>query len=366
MVSRKNYALSQDARIFYNGREEIRIRKGIWNYTEATLNLAEQDERLKGAIIKLFEDLNNGITIGSGSVDDLSSLSNEQKEKILEIMEALKHQSYLITAEEAQVQKTISLLFGGLYQQTESAPFQPSPALIITDSPNSQRIARQIALDMKYPVDFLDEKTLSELSIADLTTNTDAIETIRNLERFGKILEPFSIIIGCFERPSISMLRNLNRLVVKAERSLVLSMIDGPFITFMTLHPPQTACFECYENRLMARMENLAVYQNFVSSTRTTSKEIQASVLNPLLYALIGIALTEGFLLSTISSAKSTGRVINVYLPIGEIQVQDLLRVPYCPACGFTAKSEMKELFTSSRMIVNKLLDTIEPIDARK
>jgi thiazole/oxazole-forming peptide maturase SagC family component len=358
-----NYALSPDARIFYNGQDEIRIRKGIWNYTEATLNIAGQDEKVKKVFIQLFRDLNEGKSI---NVETMVDLDVEQKNQISQVMEALKNQFYLSNTEERHVERIISSIFGGLYKPPEYILMKPLPALVFTDNTYSQKVVKEVAGEMNYAIDILDEMTFKDLRMADLTTKTDAIETIRETERLQKVLSPYSAVIGCLEKPSITFLRNLNRLLVKIEKPLVLSMIDGSFITFLTINPPQTGCFECYENRLMARMESLAVYRNFANSTSTELNEVKSSFTHPLLHVLIGVALAEGFLLSTINSAKTSARVVNVYLPVMEIQVQDLLRVPYCPACGFVAKSQMSELFTSSKMIVNNLLDRVNLVDERK
>jgi hypothetical protein len=56
---------------------------------------------------------------------------------------------------------------------------------------------------------------------------------------------------------------------------------------------------------------------------------------------------------------RLTGRVVNVYLPLLEVQVQDLLRVPYCPACGYVARGQMNEMYTSTKRLVSDMLGRI-------
>src|SRR5574344_2032042 len=95
MESQNNYILSQDARIFYNGQDEIRIRKGIWNYVEATLTLAGQRDELKQTFIQIFSELNEGKVVDIESTSDRFSLNAEQRNQIFQVMETLKHQFYL-------------------------------------------------------------------------------------------------------------------------------------------------------------------------------------------------------------------------------------------------------------------------------
>ena len=54
---------------------------------------------------------------------------------------------------------------------------------------------------------------------------------------------------------SLVFLRNLNRVLVQTSQVLSLSLLDGPFTTVFTIKPPETGCFECFEQRLLARME---------------------------------------------------------------------------------------------------------------
>jgi len=50
-------------------------------------------------------------------------------------------------------------------------------------------------------------------------------------------------------------------------------------------------------------------------------------------------------------------------VPLMEIQVQRLLRVPFCPACGFVAEAKMEEMYTSSKKIVDRVVDRITVVD---
>ena len=45
-----------------------------------------------------------------------------------------------------------------------------------------------------------------------------------------------------------------------------------------------------------------------------------------------------------------------------ELQVEDILRVPYCPACGTIAKAQIDEMYTSSKKLVDTILEKIELI----
>src|SRR5947209_1204817 len=150
------------------------------------------------------------------------------------------------------------------------------------------------------------------------------------------------------------MLRNLNRLLIRAEKPLILGMVDGPFLVVFSALANETGCFECFEQRMLARLEDTAVYHDFIRArAQGEGNDIWRA---PQMHTLVSAVLSEAYLYTTLGLMRLAGRLINVYLPLLEIQIQDLLRVPYCPACGHIAQAKMDELYTSTRRIVNDLV----------
>ena len=76
----------------------------------------------------------------------------------------------------------------------------------------------------------------------------------------------------------------------------------------------------------------------------------------PLLNMLVNIAVSEAYTFKRIGVSKFTGRLLTIYMPTMEIQVQDLLRVPYCSACGAIAKAALEEKNVSSRALVDEMV----------
>lgn len=109
----------------------------------------------------------------------------------------------------------------------------------------------------------------------------------------------------------------------------------------------------------MARMQDIPAYRQFSDSTRKFAEQTNKVLASPLMHSLASQALFEGFLVQRIGKAKLAGRVLNTYLPIMEIQVQDLLRAPFCPACGFVAQAQMDEMYTSTKQVVEQVVSRI-------
>ena len=232
--------------------------------------------------------------------------------------------------------------------------------LFFSDSAYARQAARTLATEIGLPLDVMDDETTHALATADLTTRTDAVAHAETFAKFENVIKPFySCVLGCVAAPNLSMLRYLNRTLVRMEKPLIIGLIDGPFISVLSTLATETGCFECFEQRMLARLEDTVVYHKFVESTASDSAR-SGPALSPALHILTGAVISEAYLHSTIGMQRLAGRIINIYLPLLEIQVQDLLRVPYCPACGFISAARMKEMYKSTKRLVGEILEKVE------
>jgi thiazole/oxazole-forming peptide maturase SagC family component len=236
------------------------------------------------------------------------------------------------------------------------------PIVLLTDSAYGRQCARQLANDLGLPLEIVSEDVQKSLRSIDLTSRLDAVAQGRLIERFKPYFAQCAAVLGSFVDPDIPLLRNLNRLLVELEKPLVLGLIDGPFLTVISTKPPQTGCFECFEHRILARLEDSQAYEAYVSAQRGAEGSGDATSHSDALTAhlLTTAVLAEGVLYATLGMSRLAGRCASIYRPLLEVQMQDLLRVPYCPACGNISRLKMRELYVSSRAIVKHLLSGVE------
>jgi thiazole/oxazole-forming peptide maturase SagC family component len=352
------YRLAEGLRAYRSG-EEIRLRKGVWNHKEAILRLAgleERDARVLGAVCDAFlqgreADLNV-------IVRDLG-LKAEDVGPICGLLESLKQQQFLNEAKRGDVSEAVRALLGGNLTGFEERAAPPRPVLFFSDNNYAREAAKTLAGEIGLPLDVIDDKTLQALAMADLTTRTDAVEYMQTVAEFGKLFQSYRCVLGVVASPNVSLLRNLNRLLVGAEKPLILGLVDGPFLHALSTLATETGCFECFEQRMLARLEDTVVYHQFVQATGGGTNS-GGPWLSPQLHTLTATVISEAFLYSTLGMMRLAGRIVSVYQPLLEIQVQDLLRVPYCPACGFISKAQVNELYTSSKRIMTDMMAKIE------
>ncbi|MBN1519085.1 MAG: hypothetical protein JW923_03245 [Spirochaetales bacterium] len=357
---KRSFWLEDGVRIFSNGQDELRFRKGIWNFEEATLNLSSLSGALKDTVTHILGELAAERPIDPEDVFKARGLSQDEAATVSSVLDALESQKYLTSSSDAQTRRLVREIIGGTVVDRFTGDLGAlKPVLFYADTEYQRDAAMKLAAEIKLPLTCMTDKDAADLAAADLTTKYDALPVNVRMDEFKKIVEPFCCVLVSMARPHVKFLRNLNRVLIELTKPLVLTMMDGPFMTLFTIKPPETGCFECFENRVLARMENLSVYSNFVDQTGGALKVRDTTLTSPILQSMTSTAIFEALMISSIGRAKLAGRVLNIYVPVLEIQMQDLLRVPFCPACGFMAKAEMQEMYASSKRIVDQLIDTV-------
>ncbi|MGE5341235.1 MAG: hypothetical protein ACM3SY_07110 [Candidatus Omnitrophota bacterium] len=358
------YQLKEGVRIFYSHADEIRFRKGVWSYNEAIVRLHGQEEKVKRFFVHVIDEL---IKNGEADVERIGreeEASTGELRSYVEIVESIRTQGFLLNDSDRDVSRIVTALLGGTMSGFENYIYDAKPVLLVSDNAYAKEAAKLIAGQIKLPLDIMDNETFSGISKIDLTTKNEAIDHLKGLEKYRDQLSVYACVLVSLTSPHISLMRNLNRILISMEKPMILGFTDGPFMTLLSTIVTQTGCFECFEHRMLARMQDTVVYHQFVEFTRahpvTRDSDVKQVSFTPTTHMLTAAVLTEGFLYATLGMFRLAGRVINIYLPMLEIQVQDLLRVPYCPACGFISKSQMNEMYTSSQRIVNEMLTRID------
>ena len=364
--AQKTLKLREDVQIYYNGADELRLRKGVWNFEEAILNFEGLSNDHKETLVRIFNLLQEGRGVDSGPLPNEQNLTQLEKEQVAQTLAALRAKDFVSDEEDADARRFLNQLLHGATEYVTDSALRERPVLFFADTQSIKDYALMLAKEIDLPVTVMTQDEFKAIEAMDLTTKFEAYGTRKQLESLREILEPFSCVVGCIERPHIIFLRNVNRVLVQTSQALSLSLLDGPFTTVFTIKPPETGCFECFEQRLLARMEEMPSYQQFVAQTRDLPRFDNKIRASPLMHSLAAQALFEGLLVFKTGKAKLAGRVLNTYVPLMEIQVQSLLRVPFCPACGFVAEARMEEMYTSSKKIIDRVLDRITLVDTSR
>ncbi|CRF31834.1 streptolysin associated protein SagC [Brachyspira suanatina] len=356
-MDNKNIKLYDNVTIFFNSNDEIRFRKGIWNFEEATLGLNDLNDNIKEALIFFAKELFDDKLISFENIVKKFSLNEKDSNFLDEIISSLIGNRFLeYDDKKNNMLNTVYEFIGEyFYDIPDESKVQKNKVMFITDNARLKEYAKLTSEDLYMNVAMMDSDDIKNLEKANLTDTSDAIENIEAYKELIKLFDGISCVVVSVEKPRLNLLRNINRLLLDKSIPIVISILDGPFLNITTIKGKETGCYECFENRVVARNESLSVYNKFVKQTMDFKLNSKKTYITPILQTFTSLALYEAFLFATIGRCKLAGRVINVYMPLIEIQIQDLLRVPFCPACGHISKAKYDEMYTSSRKIIENL-----------
>jgi len=354
-----NYVFRDNVRVFDNGTDEIRLRMGVFNYEEADLDMSTLSKPLAIFLRKVVSLLQS-----EGGYNE--SLLNEQllepfeKEIAQSMVNELHTTNYIVSQKERTVGKELTMALLGYLEQEgieSDEEANKKKILFFADDDYGIESAARLSADMEMPITIMDREWMQEVRSADLTTNIDGLASVKTMGRLTEKIKPYDAITGCMRNLSVLMMRNINRISLELEIPVVLSFIDGPVICVLATNPYTTGCLECFELRALARLEDHIHYHNFVNVDKHCTGAGQTNAgLKPLLNMMVNQTLSEAFLIRKIGVSKFTGRLLTIYLPTMEIQAQDILRVPFCPACGAVAKARLEEKNLSSRVLVDEMV----------
>lgn len=147
----------------------------------------------------------------------------------------------------------------------------------------------------------------------------------------------------------------LNRLSLLVKAPMLWGAQDGPALFVGPLSLPEaSACYQCFETRLMMNLREYETYQNYKNALADGRVQKQAL---PMAKALRDIAAGHlameavNYLLT--GTAFTVNKTLCMYLPSMEFTFNEVLKVPNCSACGPKTFVNEPELYYDIRAVLS-------------
>ncbi|MFG3091819.1 hypothetical protein ACGGAI_29785 [Streptomyces antibioticus] len=330
----------------------IRLRWGIWNFSEVTVDLRAESEAVRQAMTEFFARLAEGRAT-DGSFDEFRELSPVERANLRLAVDELRQGGFLAHDRPSEHGTEMARALLGNLELFGAGESRSGTVAFVADSPSAVAYMTGQAESLGAPVDVLPPEFLAELAAADLTSGMGGLTAADTLKRLSGHVEHCDAIVVCIGQASILTLRNLNRLACHVAKPVVVGLLDGPFATVVGAESPRTGCLECFEQRSLARLEDHIGYHAFVGATVPGTAGGPNGIESLLCAFLVG----EAVLLRSLGTSRFLGRALSIYLPTFEMQAQDVLRIGTCPACGRVARGIVEENNFSSRVIIDRHVD---------
>ncbi|MBQ9239009.1 MAG: hypothetical protein IJ191_06835 [Treponema sp.] len=331
------YNFSFNTRYFFD-EGNIYFRKGIWNTIDGVLPFDQIDNST------LFIDFLNAVN------DD----DKEKSEKIQTMLSAkdtahideLLNNGFLYQKEHEAV--AIGKILTGqnysLHEQHVSFDF-------ITDAPSLLRTVESLKNEYGYTYNLVQQDCIDTLSDIHYADKINAVQYEENRLRIQHALSAQAPKLILLQNINTALLRNINRMTEKAP--LFIGFIDGPFMVFLSVIPKQTACWDCFEQRMLAFVKDHVLYNKFM---HTVPQGTEGAVYNLHMTQLLHMGLQEVFSWCLLTMSKFMGRCLFVYLPTYEVHFQNINRISSCPHCGYISALQNTQNNVSLNRVLSELI----------
>lgn len=330
----------------------FRLRWGIWNFNEVTVDLRNESPAVQEAMTGFFTLLASGAP-APADFEAAPGLSPVERANLKLVANELRQAGFLAydsTADQGSDMARVLLGNLDLYGAETSVGAGVGFA---SDSATAAEYVAGQSLALGAKVQMLPGDFMTELHNADLTSGMGGLAAADSLKKLSGMIESLDSLVVCVSRASILTLRNLNRLACHVEKPVVVGLVDGPFATIVGAESPRTGCLECFEQRSLARLEDHIGYHAFVKAG-TPGGEGFGQRANGVEALLCAYLVNEAVLLQSLGTSRFLGRALSVYLPTYEMQAQDVLRVATCPACGHVSRDISQEINFNSRVVIDQ------------
>lgn len=303
------YILNADTSLEWDGKQKLIVSKGIWNREETIIELST-DCRNDNELLEFLKRLNANEVLDIGR-----QLTGEAKE----VFDYLRENDYL---NEANVSKGITDIL------------KEKKIMFITSE-----VFEEIKLHTAYKdlntTSF--DKIVNDLGISECVfyNSIDAYEMEKLCRRANVLLDKYDEIIFLLKNPNVMQLKIISKVLNRIELINSYSLIDNGMLFCFTCVPYETACFNCFDLRIRARLEGNLGEHRYKTKKSKKCNENHLLIDKNIFNLIMAFDLTVNYLIEDVPCriGRNVGNVTIWDLNTMEVLKERLYKVPFCEGC---------------------------------
>ncbi|GLX04049.1 TOMM precursor leader peptide-binding protein [Microbispora sp. NBRC 16548] len=336
MHQSKNVRIKPSFSIVAHDADTVELRHGVWNVRSYTLT----DHARTGRLYGLLRGLD-----GTASRADVAKANGVTRAEVEALVDHLDQLGVIARAPETALDSYLEST--GAY--TTEAPVPP--VVVLGGYALAAATARVLDGSLPGGVEVAGED--DPLHRALLEADPVALEDGLTFERFTERFEPWrgKVLVHVAEEPHPLRLSVLNRIALALRTPWIQAAVDGPMLLIgPAFSPPASACFACFETRVLMNLRESAAYQRYKDAlVRRSIRAGEPPTLDALRALVAGHVGLEALNLALTGTTTTLGKVLGIYVPTMEIAYSEVLRLPGCRACGPVPEREATELYFDVR-----------------
>jgi bacteriocin biosynthesis cyclodehydratase domain-containing protein len=325
--------------IIPHGPDEVELRAGVWQSTSHLIT----DGSATGRLCALVTGLD-----GTTSLDALAARAGVDRAEVDGLVEYLRGLDAIEDGPGSALERYLDECAQPL--RPARPPAAPTVRLLGDPELTGQLSHLLSTSDPKLAVDDATDQTVHQL-LDD--RDTDWLDQpVLLAERLAAVADwRDSVLVFAGSRVDPVRANVLNRVALHLGTPWIHGALDGPFVYIgPTFLPGATACYACFESRVLMNLTNADGYLRYKRAMATATPGAGPMPLLPALSALLVAHLAlEAINLAHTGTAYTAGNVLGVYLPTWEFTVNEVLALPGCPACGPVSPRDDTSLYFDAR-----------------
>jgi bacteriocin biosynthesis cyclodehydratase domain-containing protein len=330
-----NYRIRPYFSVVAHSPDVAEIRYGVWNATSCTL----RDKSNSGTLTRLLLRLD-----GTNSVDEIADSERVGKDEVEQLLERLNEHGIIETGATNALDFVLDRTPGARGARVE-APDRTMPVAVIGDAELLGVVASLIRgslpdLQVLLPSDSAELDALQRAAGQD----DDDLVSQQQLRQFEHWRNHLLIVTQRIVDPELA--HSINRICLELRTPWLHAALDGPFLFVGPLTVPnRSACFDCFETRVMMNLRESANYQRYKRAIVERIVKAGAVPVEPVVSNILaGHTAIEALNYLLTDHSSLIGKVLSIYLPTMEFTYHDVLRVPNCRSCAPQSATMRREL----------------------
>jgi bacteriocin biosynthesis cyclodehydratase domain-containing protein len=323
----------------------VEIRNGTWNVVSYTLT----DEKRTGKLFALLDGLD-----GTISAADLALRQEVSRSDVESLIDHLVQLGVIEFGPGTSFDYYLDQFASPLAFQGHPVQAAREIALVgdealcgeirdlITETMSDARLVERSRL---APLEAL-------LAQTDYSWLFDGLETERRMASIADLAGTFVIVADRAVHPV--RLQVMNRVALHHRLPWMQAAIDGPQLLIGPIvDPPHTACFECFETRMLMNAREAAPYVAYKRLLARGAVRPGGQAMERVLGTMVAAhAALEALNFLLTGTSFTRGKVLGIYLPTMEVSFNEVLQVPGCAGCAPVPESSEEELHFDMRSLL--------------
>ncbi len=324
-----------------HGNNIVEFRKGTWHARSIILT----DESDSGSLYRICAALD-----GTRTIHDVAKLTKTPANSVADVVDTLTDLQLVVMDPIGLLRLGTVALLGA---ESSRLRLRFKDVLVIGDREISDSVIEAIS------------PALGELGVAVSSVSTELIDACRVAGTTYDALEREKSLLGsdwmrdrfvvyCNSHVDPITCKGLNLCFMHHHTPWLYAAVDGPFVLIGPLFVPgDTSCFECFETRIAMNLRDNKSYVEYKQALASgLAVRSGTSPIIRLLYRLLAShTAIEAFNFAFSGRSTLIDKMLAIHIPSMEFSYHEVLRMPYCSACGAKPDRDASELYFSIREV---------------